>query len=105
MGFGLGAVIMSATGFVMWFENYSLQYMPRWVLNVCKAIHFYEAILATLAILVWHMFFVMFEPDIYPVNLSMLTGKITAKELKEKHPLEFEKLKEKGKIIDFEDME
>jgi formate dehydrogenase gamma subunit len=100
-----GAVVMSATGLVMWFENYSLRFMPRWVLDVSKAIHFYEALLASLAILVWHMFFVIFEPESYPVNLGMLTGKITAKELKEKHPLEFEKLKEKGKIIDFEEME
>ena len=100
-----GAVVMSATGFIMWFENYSLQHMPRWILNICKAIHFYEALLASLAILVWHMFFVIFEPEIYPVNLGMLTGKTTLKELKEKHPLEYEELKEKGKIIDFEEMD
>ncbi|MDP2959981.1 MAG: cytochrome b/b6 domain-containing protein, partial [candidate division Zixibacteria bacterium] len=74
------------------------QYMPRWLLNVFQAIHFYEAILATTAVLVWHMFFMIFEPESYPVNLSMMFGKITEKELEEKHPAEYERLKEKDKF-------
>ena len=89
---------MIVTGFPMWFENFFLQYMPRWLLNIFKAIHFYEAILATTAVLVWHMFFMIFEPETYPVNLSMLTGRITEKELEEKHPAEYERLKERDRF-------
>ena len=50
--------------------------------------------LATLAIIVWHFYFVVFNPDIYPMNLSWLTGWLSEKEMKEDHPLELERLEE-----------
>ena len=100
-----GAIVMTATGFPMWFENFFLQFIPRWLLNVFRAIHFYEALLASLAILVWHMFFMIFEPETYPVNSSMLTGRITLKELKQKHFKEYERLKAKGIIGETEEKE
>ena len=36
--------------------------------------HFYEALLATLAIVVWHFYSVIFDPDVYPLNTAFLTG-------------------------------
>jgi len=100
-----GAVVMTITGFPMWFENFFLRFIPGWLLNVFRAIHFYEALLASLAILAWHMFFMIFEPETYPVNLGMLTGRISLKELKEKHRAEYERLKTKGIIRDTEEKE
>lgn len=40
--------------------------MPKWVIDVSTVIHFYEAALATLAILAWHLYFVVFDPLVYP---------------------------------------
>lgn len=74
-----GTLIMIVTGSMLAFENFFLQYFPKWVLDVARAIHYYEAVLAVLAIIVWHMFFVFFDPDHYPINLSMLIGKSTKK--------------------------
>lgn len=74
-----GSFIMIATGLMLTFENIFLQNFPKWALDVARAIHYYEAILAVLAILIWHMFFIIFEPDHYPINLSMLFGKSTKK--------------------------
>ncbi|HVP37156.1 MAG TPA: cytochrome b/b6 domain-containing protein, partial [Terriglobales bacterium] len=93
-----GAIVMTITGFPMWFENFFLKYMPLWLLNVFRTIHLYEAILASAAIVVWHMFFMIFDPDSYPVNLSMITGRISEKELEEKHPAEYERLKNQDKF-------
>ena len=39
------------------------------------AVHFYEAILATLAILDWHFYQVFFDPDVYPMNWAWWTAK------------------------------
>jgi hypothetical protein len=36
--------------------------------------HFYEALLATLAIVVWHFYTVIFDPDVYPMDTAWLTG-------------------------------
>jgi len=49
-------------------------------------VHFYEAILATLAILVWHFYFVIFDPDVYPMDLSWWHGRSPASRALERQP-------------------
>jgi len=44
------------------------------LLDVATSVHFYEAVLATLAIVVWHFYPVIFDPDVYPLNTAFLTG-------------------------------
>jgi formate dehydrogenase gamma subunit len=88
-----GTILMGVTGLVLWFENLSMGMFTKLGYDVSRTVHFYEAILATLAILVWHFYFVIFNPDIYPMNLSWLTGHISEREMIEDHPLELEKLK------------
>jgi cytochrome b subunit of formate dehydrogenase len=63
-----GTAIMAGTGMLLWFENLTMRLLPLWVLNLCTAVHFYEAVLATLAILVWHIYFVMLDPTVYPLK-------------------------------------
>ncbi|MCL4837367.1 MAG: cytochrome b/b6 domain-containing protein [Thermoanaerobaculia bacterium] len=70
-----GTVVMAVTGFILWFENWSLAYLPKWVSDLATVVHFYEAVLATLAIIVWHFYWVMFDPLIYPMDTAWLTGK------------------------------
>jgi len=70
-----GIAVMTVTGFALWFENTMLRWFPKWFGDVATAIHFYEAILASLAILVWHFYFVIFDPVIYPMDLAWLTGR------------------------------
>jgi hypothetical protein len=43
-------------------------------LDVATSVHFYEALLATLAIVVWHFYTVIFDPDVYPMDTAWLTG-------------------------------
>ena len=100
-----GAVVMIVTGFPLWFENFFLKFMPIWLLDVCKSIHFYEAVLATSAIIVWHFFFVFFHPDIYPINFGMLTGRISEEEMMERHPQEYARLKMREKPSEEEEEE
>lgn len=85
-----GALIMIATGAMLTFENVIMRHLPKWALDVATAVHFYEAVLATLAILVWHFYFVIFDPDVYPLNLSMKTGRITEEEARSDDPLQEE---------------
>jgi len=97
-----GTVIMAATGFVMWFDNTFIGLFTKLGYDIARTIHFYEAWLATLAIIVWHFYYVLFNPDIYPMNLAWLTGSITETEMAEEHPLELEAMKRKemlGEIV------
>jgi cytochrome b subunit of formate dehydrogenase len=70
-----GMVIMTVTGFVLWFSDTTLRYLPKWVMDVATALHFYEAVLAALAILVWHFYWVIFDPEVYPMDWSWWNGK------------------------------
>jgi cytochrome b subunit of formate dehydrogenase len=70
-----GTAVMAVTGFVLWFENLSLTWLPKWTTDVATVIHFYEAVLATLAIVVWHLYLVIFDPLVYPMDPAWLTGR------------------------------
>ena len=88
-----GTLLMGATGVILWFENTSIGLFTKLGFDISRTVHFYEAILATLAILVWHFYFVIFNPDIYPMNLAWLTGRVSEREMLDDHPLELERLK------------
>jgi hypothetical protein len=62
--------------------------MPRWIVDIALTIHYYEAILACLAILVWHFYHVIFDPDVYPANWAAFNGKVSAHWHEEEHSLE-----------------
>jgi cytochrome b subunit of formate dehydrogenase len=70
-----GSLIMVITGVLLWFESLILRWLPTWVADVATVVHFYEAILASLAILVWHFYFVIFDPVVYPMDTTWLTGR------------------------------
>ncbi len=91
-----GSVIMIVTGIIMWAETLFLKFLPYWVINLSTVIHYYEAILATLAIFVWHLYHVLIKPGAKEANIAFITGLLSEKEMEEEHPLELKKLKEKG---------
>lgn len=105
--FGLiwGTIVMTVTGFILWFEVEWLRYFPKWTFDVARAIHFYEAILATLTIIVWHFYSVIFNPDVYPMNWAWITGNITEHEMKLEHGMELERAKseETERFIEFDE--
>ncbi len=80
-----GTVVMAVTGILLWAHNSVLAHLPHAlaVLEVTTAIHFYEAILATFSILIWHFYFVIFDPEIYPLKWTVLTGRTPEHEVRE----------------------
>ena len=83
-----GTMLMGATGLAIWLKIPVTQYLPRWVVVVATTIHYYEALLACLAIVVWHFYHVMFDPDVYPLNTACLDGRISEELQAHEHPLE-----------------
>ena len=83
-----GTIIMGVTGIMVWFKIDVTRLLPRWAVEVALTIHYYEAVLACLAIVVWHFYHVMFDPDVYPVNLACWDGKVSEHWQAEEHPLE-----------------
>jgi formate dehydrogenase gamma subunit len=83
-----GTIIMGVTGLMVWFKMDVTQWVPRWVVDVALTIHYYEAILACLAIVVWHFYHVIFDPDVYPLNLACWDGRVSRHWQEEEHPLD-----------------
>ncbi len=81
-----GMIVMAGTGFLLWYENAALRWLPKWVTDLATVIHFYEAVLATLAIVVWHLYFVIFDPIVYPMDTAWLTGRSHQGRLQERRP-------------------
>jgi cytochrome b subunit of formate dehydrogenase len=71
-----GSAVMIATGCVVWFRNTSLHFLPKWFIDLCLLIHFMEAILACLAIIVWHIYWTVFDPEVYPMSWAWISGKV-----------------------------
>jgi formate dehydrogenase gamma subunit len=89
-----GTIIMGLTGLMIWFKIGAFGFLPRWWIEIALAIHFYEAVLATLAIIVWHFYQVIFDPDVYPVNFAFIDGRVSEDSYKEEHELAYEQMKE-----------
>jgi cytochrome b subunit of formate dehydrogenase len=83
-----GTPIMGITGFILWFPTIATLILPGEVVPVAQAIHSWEAVLATLAILTWHMY----HTNIKEKNRSIFTGTMTEEEMQHAHPLEYRRI-------------
>jgi len=88
-----GVVVMAGTGLVMWFDNFFINLVTKLGWDVARTIHYYEACLATLAIVVWHIYFVIFNPEVYPMNTAWWNGKLSEEQMASEHPLELEEIR------------
>ncbi len=85
-----GTIVMAVTGLMAWFKVPVGNMFPRWTIDVGLTVHFYEAILATLAIVVWHFYMIIFDPDVYPMNWAWYDGKVSLEHYREEHGLDSE---------------
>ncbi|RMF75599.1 MAG: cytochrome B [Acidobacteria bacterium] len=86
-----GTVVMVITGLLLWFDNELVRFLPRGTLDVALMIHYWEAWLATLAILVWHMYWTVFNPAVYPMNPAWLSGWMPEEMYAHEHPEDLER--------------
>jgi cytochrome b subunit of formate dehydrogenase/mono/diheme cytochrome c family protein len=84
-----GAIIMGLTGFMMWNPLSTSLILPGEFIPAAKAAHGGEAILAVLAIILWHFYGV----HIKFFNKAMWTGHLTEEEMLHEHPLELANMK------------
>jgi formate dehydrogenase gamma subunit len=91
-----GTIVMGITGTVLWFENTFLPIISTNGMDIATTIHFYEAILASLAIVVWHFYFVILNPDVFPMSKVWIKGYLTREEMEHEHPLELEQIEEEN---------
>ncbi len=81
-----GTVVMAITGFMLWNPISTARFLPGQVIPAAKAAHGGEAVLAVLAILIWHFYNV----HVKMFNRSMFSGKMSRHQMEEEHGEELE---------------
>jgi len=90
LAFAWGSVVMTATGLIMWLEHLG----PVFWVDVARLLHSLEAILAVLAIIVWHFYLVHWRPGKFPMSRTWATGYISEHEVEEEHGLDVDEFTE-----------
>ena len=94
-----GTVVMTVSGCLLWFNNFTLRHFPKWISDAATAVHYYEALLATFSILIWHFYMVIFDPLVYPMDTAWLNGKASADHYRHSRP-EYLRALERAHLIE-----
>ena len=93
-----GMVVMITSGFILWFKEAAINRFGKVLYDIGREAHSDEALLATLAIVIWHFYNVHFNPKRFPGSLTWWHGRIPLEEFKEEHPLEYEEWVREGRL-------
>ena len=81
-----GLVVMGISGFMLWNPILTTRYLPGVIIPAAKVAHGWEAVLAVLAIIIWHFYNV----HIKSWNTAMFNGKMSEGLMEEEHGEELE---------------
>ena len=89
-GLVFGSMAMVMSGLFLLYPMFFSHFLPAVLIPAAKTLHTNEAMLATLVILVWHLYGAHFNPDVFPADVTIFTGKISRERMHHEHPLELE---------------
>ncbi len=84
----VGTTLMSVTGLMLWSESA----WDKFFVDIASLVHGMEAILACLAVMVWHLYEIHLRPHKFPIDNMWLTGLIDEEEMKEEYRLHYDKI-------------
>jgi formate dehydrogenase subunit gamma len=96
----VGCFFMILTGLVLFMKKIEMgMLLPKWLWDITFMIHGSEGLIIFLVLFIWHIYNVHLSPDYFPMQKSWIDGKISEEELKEKYPLEYDRLVKKDSNI------
>ncbi len=97
-----GMGIIGGSGLMLWFPTFFAKFLPGWVFNVATVIHGEEALLAVIFIFTIHFFNENLRPEKFPMDEVMFTGRVSADELRDERPAEWDRLRAEGTLAALE---
>jgi len=96
--FGIASGTMILSGLLLWFATEAMAVMPKWLFDLLAVLHGRESIVIFLLLFVWHLYDVHLRPEVFPMDWSWITGRISLADLRARHPVEYEALRKAGRI-------
>ena len=91
-GLVLGASIVVGTGLVLLYPAMLTRFLPGQLVPAAQVAHSNEGLMAFLVVIVWHIYNAHLNPDVFPFDTSIFTGRISRERMQHEHPLEYEHL-------------
>lgn len=91
-GLVLGALVVIVTGLMLYWPVFVTRFLPGEFVPAAKVAHSNEGLLAFLVVIVWHIYNAHFNPDVFPFDTSIFTGRISRERMAHEHPIELERL-------------
>ena len=91
-GILFGGLIMITTGFALLFPIEATRFLPGQIIPAAKVAHGNEGLMAFLVVVVWHIYNVVFAPEVFPGSKTIFTGKIPRERMRHEHPLEYARM-------------
>jgi cytochrome b subunit of formate dehydrogenase len=87
-----GMGVIGGSGLVLWFPEFCSRFLPGSWFNIALLVHGEEGLLAVGFIFTIHFFNSHLRPEKFPMDPVIFSGRITAHELVEERPAEYERL-------------
>ncbi|MBS1704994.1 MAG: cytochrome b/b6 domain-containing protein [Armatimonadetes bacterium] len=91
-----GVPLMVITGLILWFPVFFGNFLPPIAIPIAFIAHSYEAVLAFIAILTWHLYNSYFNPNHFALANPWSIGLMSHENMEHKHPLELEQALSQG---------
>lgn len=79
--FIIGFIVLTVTGFILWFGDPASDNF-----KAASILHYLQTWLSFLIVIIWHMYAVVMNPTVYPMNRAWLTGKLGGEAVADDHP-------------------
>jgi cytochrome b subunit of formate dehydrogenase len=96
--FLLAGATMIVSGLTLWFATEAMAVIPKWLFDLLAVLHGRESIVIFLVLFLWHLYDVHLRPEVFPMDWTWITGRISLSELQKRHSLEYERLRKAGTI-------
>ena len=93
-GLVLGAVVVISTGLILYLPILFTRLFPGELVPAAKVAHSNEGLMAFLVVILWHIYNAHLNPDVFPFDKTIFTGKISLERMHHEHPLELERIKQ-----------